>query len=508
MGVKIEISEIIIIRFIIYYLMLSASCDIKLITCDIHHMIQSYYNNSRDAVMDIDTTNSLKINATELEQHIMNGLNMKTKPDVNLANISQEEYFTKYKEYLNKVNSRKKRSMKLYGDDITRTVFDDDDDEDSETFKKIFTFQYSNQSNNVGSKRRRRSTPDDDVTSLSFEIKDKKDLPTMVEEAILNVFLTNSINFKSTSANSRADTEIESDYDDSSSSSYDISPKKFTLKSNSKNTDKSHQVHIRHSESNKRQHSNRNKIHFIPNSSTIRLHVYQHEPQNGRIFLFHKDITLPISSSTDDKKIAYNKWVQLDLTSIVRTWIQGSDKELNIDVYCEMCTKYGIYIVNDASQSNKRMDESTNNPALNVIGAIVRSKRKTQNNKRKNNQDAKENQKLKKTHCRHNGEKKCCRHKWTIDFKELGGYEYIIQPRHFDAGFCDGTCPFRHNMGSNHAYFQSLAHHQLKKDDVPNVCCAPTRLQDLEILHIDENDHTKLKVTTMKKMRAMKCSCT
>jgi hypothetical protein len=34
--------------------------------------------------------------------------------------------------------------MKLYGDDITRTVFDDDD-EDSETFKKIFTFQYSSE---------------------------------------------------------------------------------------------------------------------------------------------------------------------------------------------------------------------------------------------------------------------------------------------------------------------------------------------------------------------------
>lgn len=90
MGVKIESSEIIIIRFIIYYLMLSANCDIKLITCDIHHIIQSYYNNSRnntvgDGVMDIDTTMNFKINATELEQHIMNGLNMKTKPDVNLV---------------------------------------------------------------------------------------------------------------------------------------------------------------------------------------------------------------------------------------------------------------------------------------------------------------------------------------------------------------------------------------------------------------------------------------
>lgn len=366
------------------------------------------------------------------------------------------------------------------------------------------------QSKDDGRKRRRRSTTmEEDLTILSFEVSNKKDLPTMVEEATLNVFLTNNKNFISTPAVTVSETETESDYDDSSSSSHDISPKKFTLKSN-RNSNKSHQVHIRHSDSNsnKKQHSNRNKIQFTTNPHTLRLHVYQHEPRNGRTFLFYKDIVIPINSNSDDKKFTYNKWVQLDLTSIVRTWLQGNDKELNLDLYCEMCSKYGIYIVNEASQSN--VDTSSSNPALNVIGAVVRAKRKIQNNRKGkgNNNDAKEHQKHKKTHCRHNGEKKCCRHKWTIDFKELGGYEYIIQPRHFDAGFCDGTCPFRHNMGSNHAYFQSLAHHQLKKNDVPNVCCAPTRLQDLEILHVDENDHTKLKVTTMKKMRAMKCSCT
>lgn len=93
MGVKVERSEIKIIRFIIYYLIISVSCDIKLITCDIHHMIQSYYINSTknistDGVMDtIDMNTDFKINATELEQHIMNGLNMKTKPDVDLVSV-------------------------------------------------------------------------------------------------------------------------------------------------------------------------------------------------------------------------------------------------------------------------------------------------------------------------------------------------------------------------------------------------------------------------------------
>ncbi len=60
------------IRVITYYLLLVISCcEVKLITCDIHKMRQS-----------VGAAADYKINATELEQHIMNGLNMKTKPDV------------------------------------------------------------------------------------------------------------------------------------------------------------------------------------------------------------------------------------------------------------------------------------------------------------------------------------------------------------------------------------------------------------------------------------------
>lgn len=368
---------------------------------------------------------------------------------------------------------------------------------------------FIDKSNRVARQRRRRSTREEDITSLDFEIPDRSDLPATIEEATLLVFLTNNKDYSllssssSVSSSSKVDneSESESDLDDSSSSSsYDISPKKVVIKSNINKSQ--HHSHIRHS------NNHRSKVQIIQNPQTVKLHVYQHDSQGSRTFLFNKDVTLPINSNSDD----INKWIPLDLTSIARTWLQGNDKVLSIDIYCEMCSKYGISIINDASQTNNNdIDTNTsNNPALNVIGGVVRTKRKTNNNNRnKNNRNQdKENARHKKTHCRHNGEKKCCRHKWVIDFKEIGGYDYIIQPRHFDAGFCDGTCPFRHNMGSNHAYFQSLAHHQLKHDNVPNVCCAPTRLMDLEILHIDENDHTKLKVTTMKKMRAMKCSCT
>lgn len=93
MGVKVRTSEI--IRLIIYYLLVISCCDIELITCDIHQMIQrhnsnivSNNNSSNSSSSSIDGIDlKFNLNATELEQHIMNGLNMKRKPDVNLVSV-------------------------------------------------------------------------------------------------------------------------------------------------------------------------------------------------------------------------------------------------------------------------------------------------------------------------------------------------------------------------------------------------------------------------------------
>lgn len=293
--------------------------------------------------------------------------------------------------------------------------------------------------------------------------------------------------------------DSESDYDDNSSS--EVATKKLTLKSH-RNRRKSHNHHHRHQNSH---NSNRNKIQIITNKQMVRLHVYQSDSL-GRTLLFSKDIILPINS--DDTSFSYKKWIPLDLTSTVNKWLHDNDPTLSIDIYCESCSKYGLKIVNNLDVNEN--EESKNNPALNIVGSVVRTKRKTGHRKHGQLDEAKDYTitQPKKTFCRQDGERKCCRHKWVIDFKELGGYDYIIQPRNFDAGFCDGTCPYKYNVANNHAFFQSLARHQLKNSDVPNVCCAATRLVDMEVLHIDENDHTRLKVTTMKKMRVMKCSCT
>jgi hypothetical protein len=87
MGIKIKVSEI--SRLIIYYsLIINTCCDISLINCDIHQMRQKHIEGLA-ATENSDTISKsridFKINATELEQHIMSGLNITKKPDIEMV---------------------------------------------------------------------------------------------------------------------------------------------------------------------------------------------------------------------------------------------------------------------------------------------------------------------------------------------------------------------------------------------------------------------------------------
>jgi integrin beta 8 len=45
------------------------------------------------------------------------------------------------------------------------------------------------------------------------------------------------------------------------------------------------------------------------------------------------------------------------------------------------------------------------------------------------------------------------------------------------------------------------------RDRAPRPCCAPNKLTDLEILHMDDNDPTKLKVSKWKDIGVLECAC-
>jgi integrin beta 8 len=252
----------------------------------------------------------------------------------------------------------------------------------------------------------------------------------------------------------------------------------------------------------------RKNVEIIIDKQTIRLHVYHLIDEDERIWLYTKDVALP----SIQQENSISKWIQLDLNKAVNSWLSGDQKELMIQIYCEHCTKYGLKIFNNLESSHLELQEdghSQNMPALNIIGKVMnRLKRKSPRKDKKKDNRKEFMTQPKKTVCHKDKDKKCCRHQWIVDFKDVEGFEFVIQPQQFDAGYCEGSCPYRYNLGNTHAYIQSLLHHSGKNGNVPDVCCAATRVVDMEVLHLDETDPTKLKVSTWKKMRVMKCSCT
>lgn len=242
----------------------------------------------------------------------------------------------------------------------------------------------------------------------------------------------------------------------------------------------------------------------------IKLHIYFYLNHEERVWLFTKEIPLPKEHTADQ---SLNKWIQLDLNKALKRWMKGDRQELIIQIYCERCTKYGIKIYNNLESSHSSEEahhKGKNSPALNIIGRMKQRSRRKTTPKTKHKDPKKEHMKQpKQTICQGDGDTKCCRHTWIVDFAEMEEYnKFVIQPQAFDAGYCEGSCPYRYNLGNTHAYIQSLVHHTQKDSNVPDVCCAATRLVDMDVLHVDEDDPTKLKVSPWKKMRVMKCSCT
>lgn len=84
MGIRIEISEISKL-VVVYFVLITMCCD-KYANCDttIHAMRQRQLADSDEV--------DFKINATELHEHIMRGLNMTKKPDIRLVSTRDDDY--------------------------------------------------------------------------------------------------------------------------------------------------------------------------------------------------------------------------------------------------------------------------------------------------------------------------------------------------------------------------------------------------------------------------------
>ncbi|CAK9819973.1 Protein dbl-1 [Anthophora plagiata] len=146
-------------------------------------------------------------------------------------------------------------------------------------------------------------------------------------------------------------------------------------------------------------------------------------------------------------------------------------------------------------------------PVLNIFTDSSESEtgKRTKRTKRSSPEELMSLHKGRRTKCK--GEsKKCCRHELTVMFKDLKGFEFIVHPKTFDAGYCKGRCPPKYNPAHHHALLQSLLWKEDRKK-VPKPCCAPSKLDQLMIVYFDEDDATQLKVSYWKNIQVLECAC-
>ena len=102
---------------------------------------------------------------------------------------------------------------------------------------------------------------------------------------------------------------------------------------------------------------------------------------------------------------------------------------------------------------------------------------------------------------------RCNIHDLYIGFRDLGWSEWILAPDGYTANYCSGNClfPLGHDVNaSSHAMIQSIVH-LLSPAEIPQPCCAPSKLKLFKVLYTNEKNDVAMK--KMKNMVVEQCGC-
>lgn len=198
-----------------------------------------------------------------------------------------------------------------------------------------------------------------------------------------------------------------------------------------------------------------------------------------------------------DERVIYlsknlTKWIEFDVSSAVQQWLNGV-KNLGLEFHCLDCKKSII-------------------PKKAAITTLMYTYEDQLKRKRRSLY-----QQERRTDCQENKAKqKCCRHQMIVKFAELKFPEMasIVEPKTYEAGFCQGQCPPNYNHATNHSRIQSLVHQMDRKKPktsnrklIPKACCAPSKLGPLEILRVNPANEAKLMVEKWDNMQVIECAC-
>merc|ERR1712129_446203 len=179
-----------------------------------------------------------------------------------------------------------------------------------------------------------------------------------------------------------------------------------------------------------------------------------------------------------------------DASEIVQSWFMDETSNQGLRIECDLCHEFGIQFTNEDINLSINV-ESTDNQRDMTRRATLKGDWTSLD---------------KKVDCpsiQHKRKPRCCRESMIVDFSKISGFEFIQQPKAFDAYMCRGRCPARYNALNDHSLLQSIMHlktkkHSNSKNRVHKPCCVGTKFQPLDILHVDDKNPSKLKVTHWK----------
>lgn len=235
------------------------------------------------------------------------------------------------------------------------------------------------------------------------------------------------------------------------------------------------------------------------NEPSVNINIYQ-KLSNDKLKL--------VSSKTVSLSYKNPRWSDFDVLSAYQFSINNNLELINFVVICDEC--------NNLLMNSHNILEHKKHSTLNILISInefvnatssVRIKRRAatggsaghRKSRRKSRGDN-----IHRSSCSNQqNTTRCCRYPLEVTFQELESFEFIIEPKSYDAGYCKGHCPVRYNPANKHALIQSL---MWKKDKrAPKPCCAPKKFASLKIIYLTAE--RTMKVATWPKMAVTDCAC-
>ncbi len=200
--------------------------------------------------------------------------------------------------------------------------------------------------------------------------------------------------------------------------------------------------------------------------------------------------------------------VEIDVTSSVQAWINDPDDNVGIEIVCKGCQEAGVELKGPGARLHIRASLMKETPETRFKRAVfifneeqeAKKKKKPRKSGRECANANRKNRKGKKKSPR------CCRDSMIVNFDVLGGYNYILAPRAFEAHVCRGRCPYRATaMATIHARLQSLIAKTSKA--VPRPCCVPSSYAAESFLHVKGDDSSHSVVTRVSEAIVSSCTC-